>query len=140
MLVGWSAVTGRVDLPALVLFAIIFYWTRPHFWALSLRFKDDYGRRSAHAAGGQGGQGDLDPDPVLHRAAGRRDLLLYPAGRMGAVVPAAAVALGGAFICGPLELRRNLDGRRAIRLFSFSTYLALLFAAMALDAVVRGGA
>jgi protoheme IX farnesyltransferase len=142
VLVGWSAVTGRVDLPALVLFAIIFYWTPPHFWALSLRYKDDY------AAAGV---------PMLPVVRGAREtstqilyytvllvavtLLLYPAGRMGAVYLAAAVALGGAFIWRAIELRRNLDGRRAIRLFSFSnTYLALLFGAMALDAVVRGGA
>ena len=142
VLVGWSAVTGRVDLPALVLFAIIFYWTPPHFWALSLRFKDDY------AAAGV---------PMLPVVRGAREtstqilyytvllvavtLLLYPAGRMGAVYLAAAVALGGAFIWRALELRRDLTGRRAIRLFSFSnTYLALLFLAMAVDAVVRGGA
>jgi heme o synthase len=141
VLVGWSAVTGRVELPALVLFAIIFYWTPPHFWALSLRFKDDY------AAAGV---------PMLPVVRGAREtstqilyytvllvavtLLLYPAGRMGALYLAAAVALGGAFIWRALELRRDLDGRRAIRLFSFSnTYLALLFLAMALDAVVRGG-
>jgi protoheme IX farnesyltransferase len=142
VLVGWSAVTGRVELPALVLFAIIFYWTPPHFWALSLRFKDDY------AAAGV---------PMLPVVRGAREtstqilyytvllvavtLLLYPAGRMGALYLAAAVALGGAFIWRALELRRDLDGRRAIRLFSFSnTYLALLFLAMALDAVVRAGA
>ena len=142
VLVGWSAVTGRVELPALVLFAIIFYWTPPHFWALSLRFKDDY------AAAGV---------PMLPVVRGAREtstqilyytvllvavtLLLYPAGRMGALYLAAAVALGGAFIWRALELRRDLDGRRAIRLFRFSnTYLALLFLAMALDAVVRGGA
>ena len=142
VLVGWSAVTGRVELPALVLFAIIFYWTPPHFWALSLRFKDDY------AAAGV---------PMLPVVRGAREtstqilyytvllvavtLLLYPAGRMGGLYLAAAVALGGAFIWRALELRRDLTGRRAIRLFSFSnTYLALLFLAMALDAVVRGGA
>jgi protoheme IX farnesyltransferase len=141
VLVGWAAVTGRVDLPALVLFAIIFYWTPPHFWALSLRFKDDY------AAAGV---------PMLPVVRGAREtstqilyytvllvavtLLLGPAGHMGALYLAAAVALGGAFIWRALELRRDLTGRRAIRLFSFSnTYLALLFCAMALDAVVRGG-
>ena len=142
VLVGWSAVTGRVGLPALVLFAIIFYWTPPHFWALSLRYKDDY------AAAGV---------PMLPVVRGAREtstqilyytvllvavtLLLYPAGRMGALYLAAAVGLGGAFIWRALELRRDLTGRRAIRLFSFSnTYLALLFCAMAIDAVVRGGA
>jgi heme o synthase len=142
VLVGWSAVTGRVDLPALVLFAIIFYWTPPHFWALSLRFRDDY------AAAGV---------PMLPVVRGAREtstqilyytvllvavtLLLYPAGRMGALYLAAAVALGAAFIWRALELRRDLTGRRAIRLFGFSNaYLALLFCAMAVDAVVRGGA
>ena len=142
VLVGWSAVTGRVELPALVLFAIIFYWTPPHFWALSLRFKDDY------AAAGV---------PMLPVVRGAREtstqilyytvllvavtLLLYPAGRMGALYLAAAVGLGGAFIWRALELRRDLTGRRAIRLFSFSNvYLALRFCAMAVDAVVRGGA
>jgi protoheme IX farnesyltransferase len=142
VLVGWAAVTGRVDLPALVLFAIIFYWTPPHFWALSLRYRDDY------AAAGV---------PMLPVVRGAKEtstqilyytvllvavtLLLYPAGRMGAVYLAAAVALGGAFIWRALELRRDLTGQRAIRLFSFSnTYLALLFCAMAVDAVVRGGA
>jgi heme o synthase len=142
VLVGWSAVTGRVDLPALVLFAIIFYWTPPHFWALSLRYKDDY------AAAGV---------PMLPVVRGAREtstqilyytvllvavtLLLFPAGRMGALYLATAVALGAAFIWRALELRRDLTGRRAIRLFSFSnTYLALLFCAMAVDAVVRGGA
>jgi len=141
VLVGWAAVTGRVGLPALVLFAIIFYWTPPHFWALSLRYRDDY------AAAGV---------PMLPVVRGAREtstqilyytvllvavtLLLYPAGRMGALYLAAAVALGGAFIWRALELRRDLTGRRAIRLFSFSnTYLALLFCAMALDAVIRGG-
>ena len=142
VLVGWSAVTGRVGLPALVLFAIIFYWTPPHFWALSLRYRDDY------AAAGV---------PMLPVVRGAREtstqilyytvllvavtLLLYPAGRMGALYLAAAVGLGGAFIWRALELRRDLTGRRAIRLFSFSnTYLALLFCAMAIDAVVRGRA
>jgi protoheme IX farnesyltransferase len=142
VLVGWSAVTGRVGLPALVLFAIIFYWTPPHFWALSLRYRDDY------AAAGV---------PMLPVVRGAREtstqilyytvllvavtLLLFPAGRMGALYLATAVALGAAFIWRALELRRDLTGRRAIRLFSFSnTYLALLFLAMAVDAVVRGGA
>jgi heme o synthase len=139
VLVGWAAVTGRVELPALVLFAIIFYWTPPHFWALALRYKDDY------AAAG------VPMLPVVRGAAETSTqilyytvllvtvtLLLYPAGRMGVIYLAAAVALGAAFIWRALALRRDLSGKRAIRLFSFSNqYLALLFLAMALDAVVR---
>jgi heme o synthase len=139
VLVGWSAVTGRVELPALVLFAIIFYWTPPHFWALALRYKDDY------AAAG------VPMLPVVRGAAETSTqilyytvllvtvtLLLYPAGRMGAIYLAAAVALGATFIWRALALRRDLSSKRAIRLFSFSNqYLALLFLAMAIDAVVR---
>jgi heme o synthase len=122
-----------------VLFAIIFYWTPPHFWALSLRFKDDY------AAAGV---------PMLPVVRGAREtsnqilyytvllvtvtLLLVPAGRMGVIYLAAALALGAAFIWRALALRRDLSGQRAIRLFSFSnTYLALLFAAMAVDAIAH---
>ncbi|HEU4399185.1 MAG TPA: heme o synthase, partial [Actinomycetota bacterium] len=135
VLVGWAAVTGRVELPALVLFAIIFYWTPPHFWALALRYKDDY------AAAG------VPMLPVVRGAAETSTqilyytvllvtvtLLLYPAGRMGAIYLASAVALGAAFIWRALALRRDLSSKRAIRLFSFSNqYLALLFLAMALD-------
>jgi heme o synthase len=139
VLVGWAAVTGRVELPALVLFAIIFYWTPPHFWALSLRFTEDY------AAAGV---------PMLPVVRGPREtsaqilyytlllvavsLLLYPAGRMGLVYLVAALGLGAAFVWRAVELRRDTSGRRAIQLFSFSnSYLALLFLAMAVDAVVR---
>jgi protoheme IX farnesyltransferase len=142
VLVGWSAVTGRVDLPALVLFAIIFYWTPPHFWALSLRFKDDYAAAGVPMRPVVRGARETSTQILYYTVLlVAVTLLLYPAGRMGAVYLAAAVALGGAFIWRALELRRDLTGRRAIRLFSFSnTYLALLFGAMALDAVVRGGA
>jgi protoheme IX farnesyltransferase len=139
VLVGWAAVTGQVGLPALVLFAIVFYWTPPHFWALSLRFTEDY-----RAAG----------VPMLPVVRGPREtshqilyyalllvavtLLLYPAGHMGPVYLVAALGLGAAFVWRAAQLWRDTSGRRAIRLFSFSNqYLALLFLAMAVDAVVH---
>jgi protoheme IX farnesyltransferase len=139
VLVGWAAVRGRVELPALVLFAIVFYWTPPHFWALSLRFQEDYAAARV---------------PMLPVVRGPREtshqilyytlllvavtLLLYPAGRMGLVYLTAAVLLGGTFVWRAAQLWRDTSGRRAIRLFSFSNrYLALLFAAMALDALLR---
>jgi len=141
VLIGWSAVTGSLAWTPVVLFGVIFFWTPPHYWPLSMRFRDDY------AAAGV---------PMLPVVRGAREtstqilyytvllvavtLLLYPVGRMGALYLAAAVGLGGAFIWRALELRRDLNGRRAIRLFSFSnTYLALLFCAMALDALIHGG-
>jgi protoheme IX farnesyltransferase len=139
VLVGWSAVTGTIGIPALVLFAIIFYWTPPHFWALSLKYREDY-----EAAG----------VPMLPVVRGPREtshqilyytlllvavtLLLYPAGQMGAIYLVAALGLGGVFVWRAGQLWRDTTGTRAIRLFSFSNqYLALLFAAMAVDAVVR---
>jgi heme o synthase len=139
VLVGWAAVRGRVELPALVLFAIVFYWTPPHFWALSLRFQEDYAAARV---------------PMLPVVRGPREtshqilyytlllvsvtLLLYPAGRMGVVYLGAAVVLGAMFVWRAAQLWRDTSGRRAIRLFSFSNrYLALLFAAMALDALLR---
>jgi protoheme IX farnesyltransferase len=139
VLVGWAAVTGRIELPALVLFAIIFYWTPPHFWALSLRYKEDY-----EAAG----------VPMLPVVRGSKEtshqilyytlllvsvtLLLYPAGRMGIVYLVAAVGLGAAFVWRAVGLWRDVSGKRAIKLFSFSNqYLALLFLAMAIDAVLH---
>ena len=139
VLVGWAAVTGRIELPALVLFAIIFYWTPPHFWALSLRYREDY-----EAAG----------VPMLPVVRGPREtshqilyytlllvavtLLMYPAGRMGVIYLVSAVALGAAFVWRAVGLWRDVSGKRAIKLFSFSNqYLALLFLAMALDAVVH---
>jgi protoheme IX farnesyltransferase len=139
VLVGWTAVRGRLELPALVLFAIIFNWTPPHFWALSLRYVEDY-----RAAG----------VPMLPVVRGAREtsrqimyytlllvaitLLLFPAGQMGLIYLAAALLLGVLFIWRAAALWRDVSGQRAIRLFSFSnTYLALLFLAMALDAMVH---
>jgi protoheme IX farnesyltransferase len=139
VLVGWTAVTGRIELPALVLFAIIFYWTPPHFWALSLRYREDY-----QAAG----------VPMLPVVRGPKEtshqilyytlllvavtLLMYPAGQMGLVYLGAALLLGGLFVWRAVALARDVSGKRAIKLFSFSNqYLALLFLAMAIDAVIH---
>jgi len=139
VLVGWAAVTGRLAAPAWVLFAIVFCWTPPHFWALSLRYRDDY------AAAGI---------PMLPVARGIttavRQILVYSVivvavtlslflfETMGVVYFVAAVGLGAAFVWHALELRRDASPKRAMRLFSFSNvYLALLFAAIAVDTLVR---
>jgi protoheme IX farnesyltransferase len=140
-LVGWAAVTGTVAWPAVVLFAIVFVWTPPHFWALAMRYSGDY------AAAG------VPMLPVVRgEAETRRQILLYslvlfavtlvlvPVGGMGPVYTAAAVVLGGAFVYRALRVWREADGDAATRrLFGFSiVYLAALFAAVAVDAVVRG--
>jgi protoheme IX farnesyltransferase len=140
-LVGWAAVTGTVGLPAWVLFAIIFVWTPPHFWALAMRYRGDY------AAAG------IPMLPVVRGPEETRrqilryslvlfatSLLLIPLGHLGAVYGATAVVLGGWFVWRALRLWRSASAAEPIRLFRFSiVYLALLFASVAVDAVLPSG-
>ncbi|HWH45612.1 MAG TPA: heme o synthase [Thermoleophilaceae bacterium] len=135
-LVAWAAVTGSISGTALYLFAIVFFWTPPHFWSLSLLMKDEYAKAGV---------------PMLPVVRGedetRRQILLYTillyavtqlpfcAGAFGLVYLGCSVVLGGAFIYGAVLLSRRKDRRTAIRLYLFSlAYLALLFGAMVLDA------
>jgi protoheme IX farnesyltransferase len=135
-LVGWTAVTGSLDPTALYLFAIVFYWTPPHFWALSLLMKDEYARVGVPMM------------PVVHgEAETRRQIVLYTAllvvltllpvvfGFFGAIYAAVAALLGGAFLVLSVRLQRTADRRSALRTYLFSLlYLALLFCAMVADA------
>ena len=140
VLVGWAAVTGTVAAPAWILFAIVFLWTPPHFWALSLLYFDDY-----QAAG----------IPMLPVAKGVpaavRQILVYAivvvattftlplvTDNVGAVYLVAAAVLGALFITQAVRLARDTTPAQAIRLFTYSnTYLALLFAAVAVDTLLR---
>jgi heme o synthase len=135
-LVGWAAVTGSVAPAALYLFAIVFYWTPPHFWALSLLMKDEYARVGVPMM------------PVVHgETETRRQIVLYTLlltvltllpvlfGFFGAVYGVIAAGLATAFIVLSLRLQRRADRRSALRVYLFSlAYLAALFAAMVLDA------
>jgi protoheme IX farnesyltransferase len=134
-LVAWAAVTGGLDWTALYLFAIVFYWTPPHFWALSLLMREEYERAGVPML------------PVVRgEAETRRHILLYTvllyavsqlpfcAGAFGLGYLAASVALGAVFIAGAVRLLRRADRRSALRLYLYSlAYLALLFAAMVVD-------
>ena len=134
-LVGWAAVTGNLTLPALWLFLIVFFWTPPHFWALALLIRRDY---------------EAARIPMLPVVRGAREttrqIVLYSLvlvavtvvpflwGTLGLVYLGAALALGAAFLLLALRLRRETTPRQAALLFHFSLlYLALLFAAMAVD-------
>jgi protoheme IX farnesyltransferase len=137
-LVGWAAVTGTVAVPAWVLFAIVFVWTPPHFWALAMRYTGDY------AAAG------IPMLPVVRGAEEtRRQILLYslvlfgtslllvPVAGMGAIYTVAAVVLGGWFVWRALRLWRGSSPAESMRLFRYSiAYLALLFAAVGADAAL----
>lgn len=139
-LVGWAAVTGGLEAPAWVMFAIVFVWTPPHFWALSLRHAGDYA------------QAHVPMLPVVRgpRETGRQillysvllvatSLLLFPAARLGLLYLGAAALLGGAFVWHAVRVVRVGGARVAMSLFHYSiTYLAVLFAAAAADRLVFG--
>jgi protoheme IX farnesyltransferase len=134
-LVAWAAVTGGLGGTPLYLFAIVFFWTPPHFWSLSLLMKDEYARAGVPML------------PVVRgEAETRRQILLYAvllyavsqlpfcAGAFGAVYLVSSVLLGAAFIFGAARLLRAPSRRDALRLYLYSlAYLALLFGAMVAD-------
>jgi protoheme IX farnesyltransferase len=138
-LVGWAAVTGGIGAGAALLFAVVFCWTPAHFWALALRYRDDY------AAGG------FPMLPVVRGAAAAAtqilayavlvvalSLVLPLVASVGVVYLAAASALGLLFIVQGVRLRRDPTPERAIAFFTLSNmYLALLFTAVAADVLIR---
>jgi protoheme IX farnesyltransferase len=135
-LVGWAAATGRLSWTAIYLFAIVFYWTPPHFWALSLLMKDEYEKVGVPMLPVVRGERETRRQIVLYA------LLLYAvtqlpfcAGGFGIPYLVASMTLGAAFVAGAVTLYRRADRRSALRLYLFSLlYLALLFCAMVLDA------
>ena len=137
VLIGWSAVTNSLDWAPVVLFLVIFYWTPPHFWALAIRYRDDYANAGV---------------PMLPVVAGlettARRIILYtvvlvaltvvfaPVAGMGAIYLASALILGAVFGAFALAVRRDPSERTAMRLFTYSiTYVTLLFGAIAVDVV-----
>ncbi|HYI65320.1 MAG TPA: heme o synthase [Candidatus Limnocylindrales bacterium] len=140
VLVAWAAVTGEVGLPALVLFAVVFYWTPPHFWALALRYRGDYAAANVPMLPVVRGEVETARQIVLYTILLIAvSLLLLPAAGMGWLYLVSAVVLGGLFLAQALRLRSDAaSGRAAISLFRYSiTYLTLLFAAVAADALLR---
>jgi protoheme IX farnesyltransferase len=134
-LVGWAAATGSLSWTAVYLFAIVFYWTPPHFWALSLLMKDEYAKVGVPMMPVVRGERETRRQILLYT------LLLYAitqlpfcAGAFGGVYLVASIALGLLFITGAVLLYRRADRRSALRLYLFSLlYLALLFGAMVAD-------
>ncbi len=134
-LVGWAATRGSMSWTAVYLFAIVFYWTPPHFWSLSLLMKDEYEKVSVPMMPVVRGERETRRQIVLYT------LLLYAisqlpfcAGAFGGLYLVASMLLGLAFIGGAVTLYRRADRRTALRLYLFSlAYLALLFGAMVAD-------
>jgi heme o synthase len=141
VLIGWSAVTGSLSWAPVVLFAVIFYWTPPHFWALAIRYRDDYAKV------------DVPMLPVVAslRTTATRilgytlvlwalSLLFAPVAGMGHLYVGAALVLGAVFTWYAVRLLRDTSSATAMRVFTWSiTYVTLLFGAMALDQLLRSG-
>jgi protoheme IX farnesyltransferase len=138
VLIGWAAVTGSLALPAWVLFAIVFVWTPPHFWALALRFQGDYAAAGVPMLPVVKGDDETRRQIFLYSLVlFATTLVLVPAAHLGAIYLATAVVLGGMFVYRALVLWRRPDPDRGWRLFTYSIlYLAALFGAVALDALV----
>jgi protoheme IX farnesyltransferase len=134
-LVGWAAGTGHVGVAAWLLFAIVFVWTPPHFWALALLIKDNYANANVPMLPVVRGDRETARQIVLYSIVlVAVTLTPWAWGSAGLGYVAAALALGGAFMWLAERLRRDLTPRRAALLFHYSLlYLALLFAALALD-------
>ena len=135
--VGWAAVTGGLDLPALYLFTIIFFWTPPHFWALALLIEQDYARAGVPMLPVvQGRERTIQNILAYSVALIGLTLVFIVTGPVGWVYFGAAALLGAVFLRLAWRLKRQPDSRRAARrLYLYSLlYLALLFAAMLPDA------
>jgi len=137
-LVGWAAVTGQVTVPALLLFAIIFLWTPPHFWALALYKRQDYAAAGIPMLPVVAGEAHTRREIMRYSLAlVAATLLLVPVVGAGPLYLTSALILGAGFIYLALALGREAGGRPAMRLFGYSiVYLALLFVAMAVDRFV----
>ena len=141
--IGWAAVTGNVGMPALILFALVFYWTPPHFWALSLRIRKDYAAAGVPMLPVVRGIPETTRQIALYTLLMVAiSLLLWPVARMGLIYLGAAVGLGAVFIWQAYALWRRgaseeASTQGAIKLYKYSiSYLSLLFLAIALDALV----
>jgi protoheme IX farnesyltransferase len=144
VLVGWAAVTGTLSWTPVVLFAIIFIWTPPHFWALAVRYRDDYARASVPMLPAVASLARTTGEILIYTVLLVGVSVLFAAvAHMGAVYTAMALVLGVTFIAMSgrlwgLARGDRATGRDAMRLFSYSiTYLTLLFVAMAGDILIR---
>ncbi len=141
--IGWAAVTGNIGVPALLLFALVFYWTPPHFWALSMRIRKDYAAAGVPMLPVVRGIAETSRQIGLYSILlVAISLLFFAVARMGWIYLASAVILGGLFLRQAWVLWRQgsapeASTAQAIRLYRYSiSYLSLLFLAVAVDALV----
>ncbi len=136
--IGWAAVTGDITLAALLLFAIVFYWTPPHFWALSLRIRGDYAAANVPMLPVTHGVAETTRQIALYSVLMvALTLVFFAVAHMGLVFLAGALALGVMFLAQAFLMWRDGTDQRAVRLYKYSiTYLTGLFALIVLDVAV----
>lgn len=137
-LIGWTAVTGRLDWAPVVLFAVIFFWTPPHFWALAIRYREDYSAAAVPMLPSVASMATVGRQIVAYSVVvWALTLVFVPVAGMGLLYTVVAVVLGGVFVGQGVLLARDPTPGRAMALFRHSiTYVTLLFAAMAIDPLV----
>lgn len=140
-LIGWTAVTGELAWAPVVLFLVVFFWTPPHFWALAIRYREDYAAAEVPMLPVVAGAKVVARQIVLYSyVMVGTSLLLWPVAQTGWLYPAAAVLLGAAFLVeshlllGRAAKSDDVVDLKPMRLFHWSNmYLSLLFVAVALD-------
>jgi protoheme IX farnesyltransferase len=141
VLVGWSAVQNNVTWTPVVLFIVMFLWTPPHFWALAVKYADDYRAADVPMLPSVASMAETVKQMILYTVAlGISTLVLIPVAELGWIYGISAVVLGGVFLGGTIALGRHPTEAASMRLFGFSiTYVTLLFLAMSLDVFVKYG-
>jgi protoheme IX farnesyltransferase len=141
VLVGWSAVQNNVTWTPIVLFIVMFLWTPPHFWALAVKYADDYRAADVPMLPSVVSMAETVKQMILYTVAlWISTLVLIPVADLGWIYGISAVVLGAMFLGGVIALRRHPTEAASMRLFGFSiTYVTLLFGAMSLDVFVEYG-
>ena len=141
VLVGWAAVTNSLGWAPVLLFALIFFWTPPHFWALAVRYADDYKAAAI----------PMMPTVASQRSTGNQIVAyalvvwavtgaFHVVAGMGWLFGAVVIIAGGLFVAHAIGLRVKPSARQAMRLFAYSiTFVTVIFGAMAIDQLVRSG-
>lgn len=138
VLVGWAAVTNGVGWEPIVLFGVIFLWTPPHFWALAVKYKDDYSAADVPMLPSVATLETTSKQILAYTlAVWALSLTFTPIANMGWIYTATAVVSGALFTMYAVQLLRDPTPRRAMKVFTFSiTYLSVLFIAMGVDSLL----
>ena len=141
VLVGWAAVRDSLGWPPLVLFAVMFLWTPPHFWALAIRYADDYRAANVPMLPAVAPPSVTVRKMVLYTVVMvAATAVLWPVADLGPIYGITAVVLGALFLAGTARLGHDPTPARSMRVFAYSiSYVTLLFAAITVDVLVRHG-